>query len=125
MKQKIGTMKSSTEPLSDLDVLFVAVYNLLYEKVQEEPGKGIVVSKGNPNQRRVKWSKVLSIAHEMEDFFILRKSRTGNDICGECMHWRPISSASPYIGECTKHHKTYIHRFSSCKKGFEQVNHES
>ena len=33
MKQLIGTMKGPTEPIGDLDVLFVAVYNLLYEKI--------------------------------------------------------------------------------------------
>ena len=75
MKQLIGTMKGPTEPIDDLDVLFVAVYNLLYEKIQQEPKKGIVVSKGNPNQRKVTWKEIMEIAHEMEDYFIFRKLR--------------------------------------------------
>ena len=46
MKQKIGSMKSVTEPVTDLDVFFLAVYNLIYEKIETEPNKGIIVNKG-------------------------------------------------------------------------------
>ena len=42
MKQKIGSMKSPTEPVTDLDVFFLAVYNLIYEKIETEPRKGII-----------------------------------------------------------------------------------
>lgn len=116
MKQAIGTMKPVTEPVDDLDVLFVAVYNLLYEKIQQEPNKGIVVSKGNPNQRKATWSEVMNIAHELEDYFTFRRLQTRTDICGECLHWKSVSEASPHMGECLKHKKRPIHRFSTCKK---------
>lgn len=118
MKQKIGTMKSPDEPITDLDVVFVAVYNLLYEKIEQEPNKGIVVSKGNPNQRKVTWKKVMQIAHMLEDFFILREQRTGSNTCDCCDHWKCVSEASPHIGVCTKYNKDHIHKFNSCKKGF-------
>lgn len=119
LKQKVGTMKPIDEPVTDLDVVFVAVYNILYEKIEQEPNKGIVVSKGNPNQRKATWDEVMKMAHMLEDFFILRKQRTGNKTCEECKHWRSVSKASPHLGECTKYHKRYIHKFSSCKRGFE------
>lgn len=118
MKQKIGTMKSPDEPITDLDVLFVAVYNLIYEKIEQEPNKGIVVSKGNPNQRKVTWKKVMQIAHMLEDFFIMREQRTGCKTCEECDHWKCISEVSPHIGVCTNYNKNHMHKFNSCKKGF-------
>lgn len=118
MKQPIKTMKPPSEPITDLDVAFVAFYNLVYERIEKEPNKGIVVSKGNPNQRKATWGEVMRIAHMLEDFFILRKQRTGNRTCEECSHWRPISKASPHIGECKKYGTRYIHKFSSCKRGF-------
>ena len=86
MKQKIGTLKPTDEPVTDLDVVFVAVYNVLYEKIEQEPNKGIVVSKGNPNQRKATWKEVMSIAHMLEDFFILREQRTKGKTCEECVY---------------------------------------
>lgn len=116
MRQKIGTIKSATEPIDDLDVLFVAVYNLLYEKIQQEPNKGIVVSKGSPNQRKATWGEVMNIAHAVEDFFAFRKMQTGTDVCGGCLHWMSVSKASPHMGKCLKHEKCPVHRFATCKK---------
>lgn len=118
LKQKIGTLKPIDEPVTDLDVAFVAIYNVLYEKIEQEPNKGIVVSKGNPNQRKATWKEIMSIAHMLEDFFILREQRTGCKTCEECAYWKSMSVASPHIGECTKYGKKYLHKFNSCKKGF-------
>lgn len=116
MKQKIGTMKDPNEPITDLDVAFVAFYNLLYEKIEKEPNKGIIISKGNPNQRKVRWSEVMEIAHMLEDFFILRKQRTGGDVCELCKHWKSVSEASPHLGRCERHKVNHIHQFNSCKR---------
>lgn len=118
MKQKIGNMQSPDQPITDIDVVFTAMYNLIYEKLEQEPDKGIVVCKGQPNQRKVKWKEVMSIAHMLEDFFAMREQRTGCKICEECAYWKSISVASPHIGECTKYGKRYLHKFNSCKKGF-------
>ena len=118
MKQYIKTMKSEYEPITDLDVVFVAIYNILYEKIEREPNKGIVVSKGNPNQRRATWKEVMILAHMLEDLFLTRIQRTGCRICEECVHWESVSVASPHLGKCTKYGKEYIHKFSSCKNGF-------
>ena len=115
MKQKIRTMKGPTEPISDLDVIFIAVYNLLYEKIEQEPNKGIIISKGNPNQRKVKWTEIMKMAHMLEDFFSFRYSRTGGRECELCEHWKSVSLASPHMGYCKKKNKNLIHRFHSCK----------
>lgn len=116
MKQQIGTMKSSTDTIEDLDVLFVALYNLLYEKIQAEPKKGIVISKGNPNQRKVTWKEVMSIAHEAEDYFALRRARTGCDICEHCSSFQSVSEVSTHIGKCKLRELSLIHGWGSCKK---------
>lgn len=116
MKQKIGTMKSSTEPITDLDVAFVAFYNLVYEKLETEPKRGLIISKGNPNQRKVYWSEVMEIAHMLEDFFILRKQRTGRNTCELCKRWESVSEASPHIGKCKNRNIYHIHKFNSCKR---------
>jgi len=119
MKQQIGTMKTE-EPIDDLDVLFVAVYNLLYEKIQEEPKKGIVVSKGNPNQRKAKWKEIMEIAHEAEDYFMFRKLRTGCDICEKCKHFESVSDVSPYRGRCKARGLSLVHAWGSCQRHFER-----
>lgn len=116
MKQKIGTMLPPDEPVSDLNVVFCALYNLLYEKIETEPNKGIVVSKGNPNQRKATWREVMIMAHAMEDFFTFRKTRTGCRECNVCEHWESISQASPHMGRCNKNKQEPVHAFSSCKK---------
>lgn len=116
MKQKIGTMLPPDEPVSDLGVVFCALYNLLYEKLEEEPHRGIVVSKGNPNQRKATWKEVMVMAHALEDFFVFRKSRTGCRECQRCKHWESISQASPHMGRCNKKGQDPVHAFSSCKK---------
>lgn len=120
MKQLIGTMKDPTESIDDIDVLFVAVYNLLYEKIQQEPKKGIVVSKGNPNQRKVIWKEIMEIAHEMEDYFTFRKLRTGCDICEKCKHFQSMSEVSPHKGQCRARGCTLVHGWGSCQRYFER-----
>ena len=120
MDQKIGYTHNTTEPVTDLDVIFTAMYNLLYEKYEQEPKKGIIVSEGNPNQRKVTWKRVLKMAHALEDFFTLRKQRTGGTCCGECMYWSSLSEASPQLGKCAKYGKEYVHPYSCCKSGFAQ-----
>lgn len=116
MKQKIGTMKGPNEPITDLDVAFVAFYNLVYEKLETEPKRGLIISKGNPNQRKVYWAEVMEIAHMLEDFFILRKQRTGRNTCELCKHWKSVSEASPHIGKCKNRNIYHIHKFNSCKR---------
>lgn len=116
MKQKIGTMLPPDAPVSDLNVVFCALYNLLYEKIETEPNKGIVVSKGNPNQRKATWKEVMLMAHAMEDFFTFRKQRTGCRECQLCEHWTSVSQASPHMGKCKKTGVELVHAFSSCKK---------
>lgn len=116
MKQKIGTMLSPREPVSDLHVVFVALYNLLHEKIETEPNKGIVVSKGNPNQRKATWKEIMLLAHAMEDFFIFRQQRTGYKECQLCKYWAPVSQASPHMGRCNKKGVEPVHAFSSCRK---------
>ena len=116
MKQKIDTMLPPDAPVSDLNVVFCALYNLLYEKIEAEPNKGIVVSKGNPNQRKVTWKEVMLMAHTMEDFFIFRKQRTGCRECQLCKHWVSVSQSSPHMGKCKKTGVELVHAFSSCKK---------
>ena len=116
MKQKIGTMKPSNEPVSDMDMVFLALYNLLYERAENEPNKGIVFSKGNPNQRKATWKELLIMAHALEDFFIFRKQRTGCKECQLCKHWTSVSQASPHMGRCTKKGVEPVHAFSSCRK---------
>lgn len=120
MKQQIGTMKAPTEPIDDLDVLFVAIYNLLYEKTQKEPKKGIVVSKGNPNQRKATWREIIEIAHEAEDYFMFRKLRTGCDVCEKCKNFQPVSEVSPHRGHCKARGLTLVHGWDSCQRYFER-----
>ena len=120
MKQQIGTMKAATEPIDDLDVLFVSVYNLLYEKIQQEPKKGIVVSKGNPNQRRATWKEIMEIAHEAEDYFMFRKLRTGCDVCENCKNFQSVSEVSPHRGHCKARDLTLVHGWGSCQRHFER-----
>ena len=124
LKQKIGALKPIDEPVTDLDVVFVTIYNILYEKIEQEPNKGIVISKGNPNQRKATWKEIMSIAHMLEDFFTMREQRTGCRTCEECTYWESMSAASPHIGKCTKYGKEYLHKLNSCKKGFKPKEEE-
>ena len=116
MKQKIGSMKSVTEPVTDLDMFFLAVYNLIYERIETEPNKGIIVNKGHETQRKAKWAEVMAIAHVVEDFFTFREIRIGGDTCGDCQHWRSTSEDSPHMGKCIKNKTEPIHVLNTCKR---------
>lgn len=115
MKQHIDTVKPYDDPITDVDVVFTALYNLVYEKIQAEPNKGIVVSKGNPNQRKVKWPDVMKMSHMLEDFFIFREMHHGNRVCSDCKNWISVSTASPHMGHCKKYDKRYMHSLHCCK----------
>lgn len=122
MKQRVTDLIPEDRPVSDLDALFLAVYNLIYEKIQLEPNKGIVVSKGKPNQRKVPWTTVMKTAHELEDYFRLREQNTNGRICEECSSWSSQSKASPYLGLCSRKGDSYVHGLSSCKKFCQREN---
>lgn len=115
MKQRIPTMRQLTDPVTDVDVVFTALYNLLYERIEQEPNKGIIICKGQPNERRVKWQKVMSLAHMMEDFFTFRAMRVGDRTCGNCRYFKSISTASPHMGRCIKSNKEPMHVLHCCK----------
>lgn len=115
MKQQIGSMTPETQEVTDLDCLFVAIYNLLYERIQTEPNKGIVVCKGKPNQRKVKWSDLMLTAHMLEDFFTFRKERHGDHVCETCYYWKSISQASPHMGMCKAQNVRDMHKWHTCK----------
>lgn len=115
MIQKIGSRKESTgEPMSDLGMVFLAMYNLLYEKMEEEPGKGIIACKGLPNQRKVSWGKLMKLSHELEDYFLIKKLNGCTDVCQLCSCWKPTSEASPHLGYCSLKQK-HRHAFDMCK----------
>ena len=117
MKQKIGTVKDTTDqPITDLDMVFLAIYNILYEKAELEPKKGLVAAKGKPNQRKATWYEILYMAHMLEDYFRVRENRTNQGCCEECKYWYSVSGTSPHLGYCRKHNKQYIHKLSTCKK---------
>lgn len=124
MKQKIHSMLSPEESVSDLNLVFCALYNLLYEKIETEPNKGIVVCKGKPNQRRATWPEVMKMAHAVEDFFIFRKQRTGGRECQLCEHWASVSQASPHMGRCKKTGVELVHAFSSCRRFYAKSKEE-
>lgn len=110
--------RSPDEEISDIAVVFCALYNLLLDKIETEPDKGLIISKGNPNQRKVSWKKISSMAHSLEDYFIFREQVTGNGCCKSCDNWCSISKGSPHMGMCKKYNKRPVHELHSCKKGY-------
>lgn len=118
MIDRVGTMRGADSEISDVDVVFSALYNLLLERIETEPEKGLIISKGNPNQRKVSWKKIASMAHSLEDFFTFREQVAGDGCCKSCGNWCPISKTSPHMGVCKKHNKRPIHELYRCKKGY-------
>lgn len=121
MKERIGSLSPDYETISDLSAIFRVIYNVLSEKVEEEPKRGIILSKGNLNQRKVTWREAIELAHMLEDYFSFRKQLIGNHVCENCRYWSSISKVSPHMGCCHKRKKEPIHRWYTCKK-FEEVN---
>lgn len=121
MRQKIRSLQDTNTPITDRSVVFTAMYNLLYDRIDSEPNKGIVISKGNPNQRKEHWAEVLNLAHMLEDFFMIRELRVGKRTCSSCGNWTSISKESPWIGRCSlKGEGILVHSLDTCKKHKEE-----
>lgn len=116
MKQKIGSLIPENQPVTDMDVVFIAMYNLMYEKIEAEPNKGIVACKGKSNQRKVPWTEVIKMAHMLEDYFMCKRVRNNSRECINCEHWTSISQASPHLGRCNRKNKEPVHMLETCKK---------
>lgn len=114
LKAKIKTINQGK--LSDMDIVLCSLYSLVYEKLDEDPDSGIIINPGEPNQRKVKWSKVMDLSHMLGDFFIMREQLTECKTCSHCVYWEAISLASPHIGRCNKRNKDGVHKLHSCKK---------
>lgn len=108
-------------PVSDIEITFLAIRNVLFEKSLNEPNKGVVAAKGTPRQRKMTWGELLKMVNVMEDFFIFRSQRTGYDSCETCKHWKSISKESPHMGECNKRGLRLVHAWSCCKKHEEKA----
>lgn len=123
MSTEIWSLHPKDETISDLDAIFMILYSLLTEKLEQEPKKGIILSKGNPNQRKISWIKSMKLAHTLEDYFAFRKQLLSDQVCESCKHWSSISEASPHMGCCIKRGKKPIHKWYTCKR-FEELCHE-
>lgn len=123
MSKEIWSLHPKDETISDLDATFMILYSLLTEKLEQEPKKGIILSKGNPNQRKIPWVKAMRLSHTLEDYFTFRKQLIGSQVCENCRYWLSISEASPHMGCCMKRNKKPIHKWYTCKR-FEELYHE-
>lgn len=119
MKQRIKSC-NTTEPVSDLEMVFLAIRNVFYEKHLQEPNKGIIAAKGTEHQRKMTWKELLKLVDALEDFFIFRKMKVGRGFCEQCRYWESISEASPHMGQCNKKKKKPVHAWSYCKNYTEE-----
>jgi len=115
MLQKVDILKQATEPITDTEAVFVCLYSLLLEKIESEPKKGMVFSKGNPNQRKIHWMDLMKMSHMLEDFFIFRAETYKDQVCENCCNWESISEASPHMGNCVKRKNRIVHCLYHCK----------
>lgn len=99
-------------PISDLEAALYAVEKLVKKQIEGGESKGFVLAKGKPNEKRVRWSEVLTSLKSLEDRLGL-EGCFSMGVCKSCTKYRPEGCGNPTFGICAQKNKS-VHEYSSC-----------
>lgn len=105
--------------ISDLEALMVTMEKLLNDKLEQKPNAGITFAKGQPNEKRFKYTEARVALKCLEEYF----DSTGCfsiGVCDTCASFSRAGHGNRNFGTCKKHGMVG-HCWNSCsdhsKKG--------
>lgn len=101
--------------ISDLEILFHLLNNLLDKKLEEKPKGGYIMGKGKDNEKRMKYTEAKERFKALYDYFAVQGTFSLGS-CSTCDNWDSSSCSSGNFGKCRMKHKT-TNYFDTCGEG--------
>ena len=114
MERKKTLNEDKGKTLSDLEAVLIMVNKLLDDKIEEKPKAGITLAKGQPNERRLRYSEARAILRKLENFFEI-KGCLSFGVCETCLHLDQAAHGNKAFGTCKKD-RSYRHIWESCSE---------
>lgn len=118
MERKQTLNESSGKQISDLEALLILMNKLLEDKLEQKPKAGITLAKGQPNERRLRYTEARSILRQLEAYFGV-KGCFSMGVCQTCFSLNSVGHGNPAFGTCQKSGKD-CHIWDSCPQHSEK-----
>lgn len=109
-------MKSLNETkgttINDIEITIKALKKLLKTKIKENPKAGYIMAKGEENEKRLRYSDMLSVLNSLEVKLALDGCFSFG-VCKTCSRFNSKTSSTGYLGTCGKDTK---HEYDSCSR---------
>lgn len=101
-------------PLNDLETLLLVCERLVRAKLDSNPKAGIILAKGKPNERRVRYSEAYELLVGLSDYFGI-KGAFSLGTCDSCTNFKR-SRSNPAFGKCKAKSgdSASVHQWDSC-----------
>lgn len=100
--------------ISDLEALLVVMYKAIDDKVQDKPGAGITLAKGQKNERKVKYKDAKTDLQKLVDYFA-QKGCFSFGVCETCTSFDTRGHENKCFGTCALNGKT-CHIWNTCQQ---------
>lgn len=104
----------------DLELTLDALVHLIGEKLAVNPKAGLILNKGKPTERRIRYAQLIENVAELHRHFSLKGNFTIGS-CVYCKNYRPqyssryMSDGCPFFGKCEAI-SDYRHAWDTCKR---------
>lgn len=112
MKRQQILNEEKGKHISDLEAFLSVARKLIIDRIEENPKAGIILAKGNKNERKVRYSDALRYADSLESFLGTR-GMFSIGVCQTCKYLDRKPIPDSYYGKC-KIHKITVHEYESC-----------
>lgn len=118
MKRITTLNEDKGKALSDLEALIIVMNKLLEDKIEEKPKAGITLAKGQPNERKIRYTEARKILRRLE-FYFGSKGCFSLGVCQTCSSLDQSAHGNKAFGTCKKKDK-HCHIWDSCPEHSKQ-----
>ena len=102
IRNSINAKKGKT--ISDIEILFHILDKLMDEKLEENPKSGLIMNKGEKNEKRMKYTQAQDKLKALYTYFA-EKGTFSIGCCETCSKWNSEMSSTGYLGKCSSNNK--------------------
>lgn len=98
--------------ISDLEALFIVLKKCVNDKVTAGSPSGMVLARGQKNERKIKYTEAQKLLAELESYFGVRGCFSLG-ICDTCSFFNQAGHGNKAFGTCQRSDRM-VHRIDSC-----------
>lgn len=100
--------------ISDLEALMIIMDKLIGDKLEENPKAGLIIAKGKPNERKIRYHEAKTLLQGLEGYFG-QKGSFSLGVCATCTKFDTRSHGTAWFGTCQTS-GALVHEWDGCLK---------